>query len=105
MNFLTISVILCFAICIIFTVAIIVLSCFGYEIPETLIQYFFMTFGLELGATAAIKISKYAINKKELQNKIKLFKEYGFELTKEDVISMTKDSTDDFLEIDDEFFG
>ncbi len=57
----TTEVIVCFsfAICLIFTVAVMVLSVYGVDTNETLVEWVFKFFGLELVALSGIKISKH----------------------------------------------
>lgn len=85
MNFLTVSVVLSFVSCLLFTVVVIILGANDIYVSDTLIQYFFMTFGLELGASAAIKITKHFIKKQEIEDKIKNIKENNLTLEKKDL--------------------
>lgn len=84
MGFLSFMVILSLVSCLIFTVTTIVLSCMGITIPDTLIQYFFITFGVEIGSTATIRIAKYFVNKTEVSDKVKLKKENDMPLESQD---------------------
>lgn len=106
MKFLTGAVIASFIACLVFTVVVIVLSCFGYAVPDTLIQYFFMAFGLEFGAAAAIKISKHQIKKAEVKERIGMIKENNLELDKTDLKnSSTSDGYDDYESYEDSIMG
>ena len=91
MNFLTFSVLFGFIACIIFTVVVMILEANYIEVSDTLIQYFFMTFGLELASTAAIKIAKYTIGKKKVEDKIKNLKENNIEIKQEDTLPPSDD--------------
>ena len=84
MGFLSLIVISSLVSCWIFTGIVIGLSCVGITIPDVLIQYYFITFGVELGATAMIQIVKYFIEKTEVCNKIKLKKENNIPLESAD---------------------
>lgn len=44
------TVLLSLLACLLFTSVVILLSIFGVELPDTLIQYFFVVFGTELAA-------------------------------------------------------
>lgn len=101
MKFLTASVVASFIVCIIFTIVVLVMGAFDIMVSDTLIQYFFMTFGLELGASAAIKITKHVVKKKELEEKINNIKSNGFDLDKNDLNSSDEDDTFD----DDVYYG
>lgn len=85
MNFLTGSVIFSLVSCLIFTVVVIILSAFGVMIPDTLIQYFFITFGTELGCAALIKIANHLIKKQEVKDKINLLKQNDLPIEKKDI--------------------
>lgn len=65
------AVIASFAACIIFTITSIILEIKGITLSDTLTQYFFLTFGVEFAATAAIKITKHKIKVKEKELGIK----------------------------------
>lgn len=94
MKFLTVSVVFSFFSCIAFTVAVIVLETHDVMISDTLIQYFFMTFGLEFGASAAIKIAKYITKKQEVKDKVENIVNNNLPIDKNDLDSSNDD--DDF---------
>lgn len=85
MKFLTLSVVLSFIACLIFTVVIIVCNCLGVEISDTLIQWFFTVFGVEFAAAAAIKISKHTIEKQTIKERVQMIKDEGLEVEKSDL--------------------
>ena len=85
MKFLTVSVILSFLACIAFTVVCLVMTRNGYEVSDSLIQWFFTTFGVEFAAAAAIRISKHRIQEVEIDEKINRIKENGLEVSKSDL--------------------
>ena len=92
MKSLSRAVIASFLICIFFTITHVILTVKGYEISDTLTQYFFLTFGIEFAATASIKIAKTVIKSKETQEKIDRLKENGLPVEKADL----KDSDNDY---------
>ena len=57
----TTELIVCFSItvCLIFTVIVMIMSAYGIETNDTLIEWVFKFFGLELLALSGIKISKH----------------------------------------------
>ena len=85
MKFLTVSVILSFLACIAFTVVCLVMTRNGYEVSDSLIQWFFTTFGVEFAAAAAIRISKHRIQQTEIDEKLNRIKENGLEVSKSDL--------------------
>ena len=58
----TTEIIVCFAfvMCLTFTVVVMILSIEGVETNDTLIEWFFLLFGMELIGLSGIKISKHA---------------------------------------------
>lgn len=82
---LTWFVITDFLICITFTVVVLVFNHKGIEVSDTLIQYFFTFFGLEFGATAAIKITKSVVKAKERSDLVKDIKDNNLEVEKQDI--------------------
>ena len=86
MKFLTLSVILSFAACFIFAAVCLVLNCLGYEVSDTLIEWFFKVFGVEFAAAAAIKISNHVIKKDEIKERIRNIKENNLEVEKKDLV-------------------
>lgn len=74
-RFLKLTVFTALSVCLVFTVVVLVVSCRGISVPDVLIQYFFITFGVELAATAAIKIAENALKKKEVDDRITSLKE------------------------------
>ena len=95
MKGLTVAVIASFVSCIFFTIVSVILSCKGIMLSDTLIQYFFLTFGIELGATAAIKITKSIIAGKETDDKIKRLKENNLEIDKKVITTTSNNIYDD----------
>lgn len=96
MKFLTVSVVLSFAACIVFTAVCLVLGCLGYEVSDTLIQYFFIVFGVEFASAAAIQIFKYKIKKQETKDNIDNLKENDLPVEHDDVIG--KSPEDDYYD-------
>lgn len=74
-----------FIICILFAIVVLVYNYKGIEVSDALIQYFYTFFGLEFGATAAIKISKSVIANKEVEERIKKAKENNLPVEKADL--------------------
>jgi hypothetical protein len=104
MKFLTISVILSFLACIAFTVVCLVMTRNGYEVSDSLIQWFFTVFGVEFATAGAIQIVKYRVKKQEVQDYIEELKQNGFELTKTDFKTKNNDDYyyyNDYTEGDD----
>lgn len=95
MQFLTLSVILCFVSCIAFAVVVLVFNANGIDVSDSLIEWFFKVFGVEFAAAAAIRISKYTIEKAKTKDKIKLIKENDLPLDKED-LTVSDDEDYDF---------
>ena len=92
MKSLSRAVIASFLICIAYTITALIFTVKGYEISDTLTQYFFLTFGVEFAATASIKIAKTVIKSKEKDEQIDRLKENNLPVDKADL----KDSDDDF---------
>ena len=92
MKSLSRAVIASFLICIAYTVTALIFTVKGYEISDTLTQYFFLTFGIEFAATASIKIAKTVIKSKETQERIDRLKENNLPVEKADL----KDSDNDY---------
>lgn len=90
MKSLSKAVIASFLICIAYTVTALVMTVKGYELSDTLTQYFFLTFGIEFAATASIKIAKTIIKSKETDERIDKLKQNNLPVEKADL----KDSTD-----------
>ena len=63
MKFLKRAVVLALLACLLFTVTVIALSICGVNVPDTLIQYFFVVFGTELAATSFIKIADTVVKR------------------------------------------
>jgi hypothetical protein len=85
MKFLTLSVILSFAACLVFAAVCLILNCLGYTVSDTLIEWFFKVFGVEFAAAAAIKISNHIIKKDEIKDRIRNIKENNLEVEKKDL--------------------
>lgn len=85
MKFLTVSVVLSFFVCVVFTVVVIVCNCLAIEISDTLIQWFFTVFGVEFAAAAAIKISKHTIERQKIKERVQMIKDEGLEVEKSDL--------------------
>ena len=85
MKSLSRAVIASFLICIAYTVTALIFTVKGYEISETLTQYFFLTFGIEFAATASIKIAKTVIKSRETDERIERIKENNLDVEKTDI--------------------
>ena len=85
MKSLSRAVIASFVICIGYTITALILSVKGYQISDTLTQYFFMTFGIEFACTASIKIAKSIIKSKETDETITRLKENNLPIEKADI--------------------
>ena len=85
MKSLTKAVIASFLICIGYTVTAVVLAVRGVYLPDTLTQYFFITFGVEFAATASIKITKSIIAGKDTDERIRRAKENNLPVEKSDL--------------------
>jgi hypothetical protein len=94
MKSLTKAVIASFLICIGYTVTAVVLAVRGVYLPDTLTQYFFITFGVEFAATASIKIAKSIISGRETDERIRRIKEENLEVDKKDIAPKDNDYTD-----------
>lgn len=92
MKSLSRAVIASFLICIAYTITALVMTVKGYEISDTLTQYFFLTFGVEFAATASIKIAKTVIKSKEKDEQIDRLKRENLPIDKADL----KDSDTDY---------
>ena len=90
MKSLSKAVIASFLICIAYTITALIFTVKGYEISETLTQYFFLTFGIEFAATASIKIAKTIIKSKETDERIDKLKQNNLPVEKTDL----KDGTE-----------
>lgn len=88
---LTWFVITDFLICITFTIVVLVYNYKGVEVSDTLIQYFFTFFGLEFGATAAIKIAKSVVKAKERSDLVQDIKDNNMEVEKQDLTKTGND--------------
>ena len=102
MNFLKISVISSFIACLIFTVVCLVMNWLGHDVSDTLIQWFFTVFGVEFAATAAIKITKHTIKKKEIEDRLDKIKENNLEVEKSD---LNQSDDNDYTYEGDEYYG
>ena len=105
MNFLKASIILSFASCLIFAGVCIVLNCLGIEVSDTLIEWFFKVFGVEFAAAAAVRMSKYIIEKQKVKDKVALIKENNLEVEKEDLETSKSDQYTEYGFYDDESVG
>ncbi len=105
MNFLKVSVCLSFAACLIFTAVCVVLSCLGYAIPDTLIEWFFKVFGTEFACAAGIKLGKYVIERQKIKDRVKLIKENGLEVEKDDLKAESDNNYYDYSYEGDETVG
>lgn len=85
MKSLSKAVIASFLICIAYTITALIFTVKGYEISETLTQYFFLTFGIEFAATASIKIAKTVIKSKETDERIEKLKQNNLPVEKADL--------------------
>ena len=94
MKSLTKAVIASFVICIGYTVTAVILSVRGVYLPDTLTQYFFITFGVEFAATASIKIAKSVIAGRETDERIERIKAENLEVEKKDIAPKDNDYTD-----------
>lgn len=92
MKFLSLCVAISLILCVLFTITVLLFSANDLLVPDVLIQYFFTVFGIELGASALIKIAKYVINRKEISDKLKNIKANDLEVDKQDL----KTSNDDY---------
>ncbi len=77
MKFLKRAVVLALLACLLFTVTVIALSICGVNVPDTLIQYFFVVFGTELAATSFIKIADTVVKRAAVKFKIEDMKKDG----------------------------
>lgn len=84
MKFLKRTVLLSLLACLLFTAVVILLSIFGVELPDTLIQYFFVVFGTELAATSFIKIADTVLKRAQVKSKIEDMKKDGITPERED---------------------
>lgn len=96
MKSLSRAVIAAFTICIAYTITAVVLAVKGIYLPDTLTQYFFITFGVEFAATASIKIAKSVISGKETKDKIERLKENNLPVEKTDVTQKNSNDYDDY---------
>ncbi|MBO7462051.1 MAG: hypothetical protein J6T96_05600 [Bacteroidales bacterium] len=105
MKFLTAAVVVSFVACLIFTAVCIILNCVGYEVSDTLIQWFFTVFGVEFAASAAIKISKHTIKKQEIKEKVENILSNNLELDKNDLNNNSSSNGFDDYDVYDETMG
>ena len=91
---LTWFVITDFVLCIIFSIVVLWYNYKGIVVSDTLIQYFFTFFGLEFGATAAIKIVKTVTKAKERRDKIDDIKDNNLTVDKADITQQATDYDD-----------
>lgn len=84
MKFLKRTVLLSLLACLLFTTVVISLSIFDVELPDTLIQYFFVVFGTELAATSFIKIADTVLKRAQVKSKIEDMKKDGITPERED---------------------
>lgn len=94
MKSLSRAVIASFLICIAYTITALIFTVKGYEISETLTQYFFLTFGIEFAATASIKIAKTIIKSKETDERIDKLKQNNLTVEKSDLKDETETDYD-----------
>lgn len=105
MKFLTVSVVASFFACIVFTTICIVLGCIGYQVSDTLIQYFFTVFGVEFAVAGAIQIFKYKLKRQEIQDNIENLKENNLPVEHDDVVGTTDSSYGDTYYDDGTVYG
>lgn len=96
MKGLTRAVIASFVICIGYTVTAVVLAVRGVYLPDTLTQYFFITFGVEFAATASIKIAKSIIAGRDTDERIRRAKENNLAIDKKDIAPNTDTDFTDY---------
>ena len=77
MRFLKRTVVLALIACLLFTAVVIALSICGVAVPDVLIQYFFVVFGVELAATSFIKIADTVVKRAAVKAKIEDMKKAG----------------------------
>lgn len=102
MKSLSRAVIAAFTICIAYTITAVILAVKGIYLPDTLTQYFFITFGVEFAATASIKIAKSVISGKETKDKIERLKQENLPVEKADV---TQKGDNDFDDYGGQYYG
>lgn len=91
MKSLSRAVIAAFSVCIIYTITAVILAIKNIYLPDTLTQYFFMTFGIEFAAAASIKIAKSVVKSKETDDKIKRIKDNNLGVEKKDLSQSDND--------------
>ncbi len=84
MKFLKKIVILSLTSCLVFTVAVIALNCFGIFVSDVQIEQFYSVFGKELLATAFIKIADAVISRFKNKDEIADMKKAGVKPERED---------------------
>ena len=106
MKGLTKAVIASFVMCAIYAAVAIALTVKGYEVNDTLTQYFYLTFGIEFGAAAAIKIAKHITKETETERRIRRIKREGLPVEKADLKEKTGNTYEDYYdEGDDHIYG
>ena len=85
-NFLKNTVIVSLSFCVVYgVIAVIFPAITGSELSPTLTERWFTVFGVELLATMVIQITKLIVDRSKLEHKIKILKENGIEITREDL--------------------
>lgn len=84
MKFLKRTVVLALIACLLFTAVVIALSVCGIAVPDVLIQYFFVVFGVELAATAFIRIADKTLERLSIKAKIADMKSENIKPERED---------------------
>lgn len=97
-KFLSLMVILSLLLCVLYgIVAIIFQYETGGELSPTLTENWYKVFGIEIAGTTIIYIVKRVSKYLEIKDKIKLKKENGIEITKEDFGNVS-DTTEEVCE-------
>lgn len=96
MNFVGAMVIISLALCVVFAAVVLIFNFIGIEVSDTLIDMFYRTFGVEIGAAALLQIVKYRTSRAKRDDEVKAIKKEGFEVEKED-LKITEEN-DDFYE-------
>lgn len=91
-----------YIVCIAFAVVVLVYDYKGIMVNDTLIQSFYMAFGTEFGATAAIMIFKTIIKRDAKNEKIKDIKENNLTLDKSD---LNQTDNNDYYESGGTYYG
>lgn len=106
MKGLTRAVLASFVMCAIYAAVAIALTVKGYELSDTLTQYFYLTFGIEFGASAAIKIAKHITKDVETERRIRRIKREGLPLEKADLKEKTDNTYEEYYnEGEDHIYG